>query len=81
MRQHSVFLIVFGLAALLRLVTLIAYFPAFWYSDSFGYLPSALHPYPFAARPVGYSLLLLWPLRARIMMPASAGGTTTAKSW
>ena len=57
------FLIVFGLAALVRLVTMIAYFPAFWYSDSFGYLPSAFRPYPFAARPVGYSLLLLWPLR------------------
>jgi len=63
MRRHSVFLIVLGLAALLRLVTMIAYFPAFWYSDSFGYLPPALHPYPFAVRPVGYSLLLLWPLR------------------
>jgi hypothetical protein len=63
MRRHSVFLIVFGLAALLRLLTMVAYFPAFWYSDSFGYLPSALRPYPFAVRPVGYSLLLLWPLR------------------
>jgi len=63
MRRHCVFLIVLGLAALLRLVTMIAYFPAFWYSDSFGYLPSALHPYPFVVRPVGYSLLLLWPLR------------------
>ncbi|HUB39984.1 MAG TPA: hypothetical protein VMA72_14125 [Streptosporangiaceae bacterium] len=63
MRRHSVFLIVLGLAALLRFVTMIAYFPAFWYSDSFGYLPPALHPYPFVVRPVGYSLLLLWPLR------------------
>jgi hypothetical protein len=63
MRQQSAFLIVLGLAALLRLVTMIAYFPALWYSDSFGYLPPALHPYPFAVRPVGYSLLLLWPLR------------------
>jgi hypothetical protein len=63
LRRHSVFLIVLGLAALLRLVTMIAYFPAFWYSDDFGYLPSAIHPYPFAVRPVGYSLLLLWPLR------------------
>jgi hypothetical protein len=58
-----VFLIVLGLAALLRLVTMIAYFPVFWYSDSFGYLPPALDPYPFVVRPVGYSLLLLWPLR------------------
>ena len=63
MRRHYVFLIVVGLAALLRLVTMIAYFPAFWYADSFGYLPPALHPYPFVVRPVGYSLLLLWPLR------------------
>ncbi len=63
MRRHYVFLIVLGLAALLRLVTMIAYFPAFWYSDSFGYLPPALDPYPFVVRPVGYSLLLLWPLR------------------
>ncbi len=62
-RRHYVFLIVLGLAALVRLVTMTAYFPAFWYSDSFGYLPPALHPYPFAVRPVGYSLLLLWPLR------------------
>jgi hypothetical protein len=63
LRRHSVFLIVLGLAAVLRLVTMIAYFPAFWYSDSFGYLPAALDPYPFVVRPVGYSLLLLWPLR------------------
>jgi hypothetical protein len=63
MRRHSVFLIVLGLAVLLRLVTMIAYFPAFWYSDSFGYLPPALQPYPSAVRPVGYSVLLLWPLR------------------
>ncbi len=63
MRRHYVFLIVLGLAALLRLVTMIAYFPAFWYSDSFAYIPPALHPYPFVVRPVGYSLLLLWPLR------------------
>ena len=72
MRQHSVFLIVLGLAALLRLVTMLAYFPAFWYSDSFGYLPPAFHPYPFAARPVGYSLLLLWPLRIFHSVPAVA---------
>ncbi|HEY2080349.1 MAG TPA: hypothetical protein VGH53_28815, partial [Streptosporangiaceae bacterium] len=52
------------MAALVRLVTMIAYFPGFWYSDSFGYLPPAFHPYPFVVRPVGYSLLLLWPLRA-----------------
>jgi hypothetical protein len=62
-RRHSLFLIVLALAALLRTVAMIAYFPAFWYSDSFGYLSPALHPYPYVIRPVGYSLLLLWPLR------------------
>src|SRR5215469_11446587 len=72
MRQHSVFLIVLGLAALLRLVTMLAYFPAFWYSDSFGYLPAALHPYPFEARPVGCFLLLLWSLRIFHGVPAVA---------
>jgi hypothetical protein len=72
-RRHSAFLIVLALAALLRVIVMVAYFPAFWYSDSFGYvggatvgrqvLAPALHPYPYAVRPTGYSLLLLWPLR------------------
>jgi len=62
-RRHSVFLIMLGLATLVRVVAMIAYFPALWYPDSFGYVTSALHPYPYAIRPVGYSLLLLWPLR------------------
>ena len=62
-RRHAVFLIVLALAAILRIMTMIAYFPAFWHPDSLGYVAPALHPYPEVIRPVGYSLLLLWPLR------------------
>jgi beta-1,4-mannosyltransferase len=75
MQQHRVFLIVLALASLLRVITMIAYFPALWWPDSFGYvggkwfnsnasqlIAPSLHPYPPVDRPVGYSLILLWPL-------------------
>jgi len=60
--RHRAFLTILLAGLLVRTVAVLAYQPALWYSDSLGYAAIAVHPYPAAARPSGYSLFLLWPL-------------------
>jgi hypothetical protein len=59
--QHRVFLAVLGAGALVRVIALLAYHPALWFSDSLGYAAIGLRPYPTVIRPAGYALFLLWP--------------------
>lgn len=58
LRRHRVFLVVLAVAGALRLVTMLGYAPALWFSDSFDYVHAALKPYPHPVRPSGYSFLL-----------------------
>ncbi|MDF5758987.1 hypothetical protein [Spongiactinospora sp. TRM90649] len=57
---HLLFAVVLGLAALLRVVTMLGYRPAqLYWGDSFSYLYLAVHPEPSTGfRPPGYPLLL-----------------------
>ncbi|MEU6407310.1 hypothetical protein [Microbispora sp. NPDC046933] len=57
-RRHRWFLVVFGLGALLRLVTVLGYRPALWFPDSYTYVVTAMRPRPDLVRPAGYSMFL-----------------------
>lgn len=57
-RRHRWFLAVFGLGALLRLVTALGYRPALWFPDSYTYVVTAMRPRPDLVRPAGYSMFL-----------------------
>ncbi|WP_185949500.1 hypothetical protein [Microbispora sp. KK1-11] len=57
-RRHRWFLVVFGLGALLRLVTALGYRPALWFPDSYTYVVTAMRPRPDLVRPAGYSMFL-----------------------
>ncbi|MEN3540194.1 phospholipid carrier-dependent glycosyltransferase [Microbispora sp. ZYX-F-249] len=57
-RRHRWFLVVLGLGALLRLVTVIGYRPALWFPDSYTYVVTAMRPRPDLVRPAGYSMFL-----------------------
>lgn len=46
-------------AALVRVIVMLAYPPAFWFPDSFAYVHSAIVAKPDPIRPVGYSFLLM----------------------
>ena len=54
-RRHKAFSIVFALGVLLRVITMIGYYPAMWFNDSFDYLHAAMALYPHPVRPDGYS--------------------------
>lgn len=62
LRRHRVFLAIAAAGLVVRVIALLAYHPALWFSDSLGYAAVGAHPYPTVIRPAGYSLLLLWPL-------------------
>ncbi|WP_326820163.1 hypothetical protein [Streptosporangium sp. NBC_01756] len=57
-RGHRWFLGVFGLGAVLRVVTMLGYRPALWFPDSYTYVVTALRPRPDLVRPAGYSMFL-----------------------
>nr|WP_256863377.1 hypothetical protein [Microbispora sp. GKU 823] len=57
-RRHRWFLVVFGVGALLRLVTALGYRPALWFPDSYTYVVTAMRPRPDLVRPAGYSMFL-----------------------
>lgn len=62
-RRHAAFLWMLGIAAALRLVTMIGYHPVLWFNDSFHYVTTATrHMVPAPARPSGYSMML-WLLK------------------
>ncbi|HEY3682710.1 MAG TPA: hypothetical protein VGL93_06700 [Streptosporangiaceae bacterium] len=56
--RHLPFAIMFVLAALLRVVAMIAYQGVLWFPDSHSYLAVAVAPTPFPARPQGYAFFL-----------------------
>lgn len=60
--EHRPFLIALALGALIRLVVMLAYSPAFIHSDGPGYLFAIDPLQPLSDRPVGYILYLLKPL-------------------
>lgn len=62
LRRHRVFLAIVAAGLVVRVIALLAYHPALWFSDSLSYAGVGVHPYPTVIRPAGYSLLLLWPL-------------------
>lgn len=57
-RRHGLFLAALVLAAALRLVAMLGYTPALWFSDSLDYVHTAMKPYPNPVRPSGYSFML-----------------------
>ncbi|WP_063842744.1 hypothetical protein [Sphaerimonospora mesophila] len=57
-RRHGWFLGVFGLGAVLRIVTVLGYRPALWFPDSYTYVVTAMRPRPDLVRPAGYSMFL-----------------------
>jgi hypothetical protein len=61
-RRHWLFLTVFGVGVLLRLITQIAYRPALLFIDSYRYLENLHDLSPSHAQPIGYELLLLRPV-------------------
>ncbi len=63
-RQHRLFCAVLAVAAIVRVIVMLGYPPALWFSDSLAYISVALNGRhgPFEVRPVGYSFFL-WTLR------------------
>ncbi|GAA2605203.1 phospholipid carrier-dependent glycosyltransferase [Actinomadura fulvescens] len=59
---HRPFLVVLGIGAALRMITMAGYPPALWFNDSFDYVRIALDPFPHPIRPAGYGIFL-WLLR------------------
>ncbi|MFD1931662.1 MULTISPECIES: hypothetical protein [Nonomuraea] len=72
MGRHRWFLIVFGLGALLRAITMVGYRPALWFPDSYTYIVTVFHPRPDLVRPAGYSLFL------KLLQPFHSFGAVTA---
>ncbi|WP_214108042.1 hypothetical protein [Acrocarpospora catenulata] len=64
--RHRWIAVALGLAALLRIITMLGFGPAMWFNDSYDYVSVALHPRPHPIRPDGYGfwLLLLKPLHS-----------------
>jgi Glycosyl transferase family 2 len=62
-RTHWLFLIVFGVGAVGRLLTMIAYPPAMMYIDSYRYLTNSYALNPYGMEPIGYSLFLHFMLQ------------------
>ncbi|MEU5880143.1 hypothetical protein [Spirillospora sp. NPDC047279] len=56
---HRGFVVVLGVAALIRLVAMIGYQPALFFNDSYDYVHVAVRPHPHPLRPDGYAFLLL----------------------
>jgi hypothetical protein len=71
-RDHKLFCSVLLVATLVRVFVLLGYPPALWYPDSLPYVQYALHPFPYAIRPVGYSflLILIEPVRSLLTVTA-----------
>jgi hypothetical protein len=59
LRRHKVFAVAVGLAALLRIITMLGFGPAMWFNDSYDYISVALRPRPHPIRPDGYGFWLL----------------------
>lgn len=59
LRRHWLIVSLVGLAAVIRILVMVAYPPAFWYfGDSGEYIDLAESIYPHPSRPLGYPLLL-----------------------
>ena len=57
-REHGLFCAVLLLAAVVRLIVVLGYPPALWFSDSLPYIHSMLPLAPYRVRPIGYSYFL-----------------------
>jgi hypothetical protein len=57
-RQHRLIIVVAGLSLLPRLLAALAFRPALFTPDSFGYLAEGVHLMPGRTRPSGYPILL-----------------------
>jgi len=58
-QRHRGFSVLLAIGLVLRVITMIGYYPAMWFNDSFDYLHAALAFYPHPVRPDGYSFLLV----------------------
>jgi hypothetical protein len=65
-REHALFCSVLLVAVIVRVIVVLGYPPALWFSDSLPYVRAALRPWPNPVRPVGYSffLVLLGPFHS-----------------
>ncbi|WP_283135385.1 hypothetical protein [Rhizohabitans arisaemae] len=65
-RRHPLFAAAFAVASVLRIIAMLGYTPAMWFTDSYEYVSVALNPRPHQIRPDGYSfwLLLLKPFHS-----------------
>jgi hypothetical protein len=58
-RRHRAMTAVLGVGVLVRVLAVIAYWPAFWFPDSYSYLVFAQRLEPDMTRPFGYSAFLV----------------------
>jgi hypothetical protein len=58
-RDHKLITIAVALSVLVRVLAMLAFRPALFTPDSFGYLSQGLHPRPVQWHPAGYPMLLL----------------------
>lgn len=56
--RHRAFTSLLLVAALLRVIVIVAYVPAIWFNDAFEYVAVALHTDAYPVRPDGYSFVL-----------------------
>ncbi len=59
LRTHWIFVTLIALAAAVRLVAMLGYQPALWYSDSISYVRDAVQMYADVTRPDGYPFFLV----------------------
>ncbi|MEV2266915.1 hypothetical protein [Nonomuraea africana] len=71
-RRHRWFLGVFGVGALLRVITMLGYRPALWFPDSYTYIVTVFHLRPDLVRPAGYSFFL------KLLQPFQSFAAVTA---
>lgn len=71
-RDHKLFCSMLAIATVVRAFVMLGYPPALWYPDSLPYVQYALHPFPYAIRPVGYSFLLMLLEPARSVLAVTA---------
>src|SRR5262245_51188612 len=67
LRAHRVFAATLGVAALVRIVTMLGFGPAMWFNDSYEYVSNALHagrPDPIRPNGYGFWLLVLRPFHS-----------------
>jgi hypothetical protein len=70
-RRNPAMTVLLAVGTLVRLVATIAYWPAFWFPDSYSYVLFARHPEVPITRPYGYSAFLIPAAALQQMWPVA----------